>query len=182
MMLFEEYEYLYYEILESLLQGEADLSSTVQILREKEEAHIGYYPICDWYYSHDKVIEDTTPDALDTPREIVAKEDYLNQYNLDKEMLEQSTFKKILIEIIQKKKFFYDNTTIQNYLEVKRNEQKLSKEQVAEQLEISRYFYDEIIKSKRPISNNVLKKISELYCIDISFLIKLQGIHEKKEA
>ena len=85
-----DYSDLIQEIKEDLEDGILKPDSIVQVLRDETQSV--YHPIIDWYYSEDKIVEDTTIEFDDT-------EKYISKYLDDKPRLQLITVSAMLVEM-----------------------------------------------------------------------------------
>lgn len=103
--------YNYSELIQELKEEIEDKilkpDDMIQVLRDK--SYSDYHPIIDWYYSDDKVIEDTEIEYDDTEEDIEYKREYLERYVGDKPFLEQNTVTAILVEMEDMNKIVGDD-------------------------------------------------------------------------
>lgn len=92
-----DYSDLIQEIKEDLEDGILKPDSIVQVLRD--EAQSVYHPIIDWYYSEDKIVEDTTIEFDDTEEDKQFKREYISKYLDDKPRLQLITVSAMLVEM-----------------------------------------------------------------------------------
>jgi|SRR5690554_5630838 len=96
-----DYEDLIREIEEELNEGSLTLDSTVQVLRNKEFRfkNLGYFPIVDWYYNHDKMLDILNTEVFDEEYDLDLKRKLRMNYNLYRNQLHQMTVKEMLLEM-----------------------------------------------------------------------------------
>ena len=92
-----DYSDLIKEIKEELEDGILKPDSIVQILRD--ETRSVYHPIIDWYYSENKIVEDTTIEFDDTEEVKQFKREYISRYLDDKPRLQLMTVSAMLVEM-----------------------------------------------------------------------------------
>ena len=92
-----DYSDLIKEIKEELEDGILKPDSIVQILRD--ETRSVYHPITDWYYSENKIVEDTTIEFDDTEEVKQFKREYISRYLDDKPRLQLMTVSAMLVEM-----------------------------------------------------------------------------------
>ena len=85
------------ELNEEIADGILKNDSIIQVLRDKTKSV--YHPIIDWYYSENKIVEDTTIEFDDTEEDKQFKREYISRYLADKPKLELSTVSAILVEM-----------------------------------------------------------------------------------
>lgn len=103
-MISYDYTELIQEIYSELEYGSLKLTDTIQVLRDKGEyaKQIGYSPIKDWYYSHDRQMYDLTLDFLDDVNDIKIKRELLANYELYRASLEEISVEEMLNEMKEK--------------------------------------------------------------------------------
>lgn len=103
------YSYDYSEFLvefkEELEEGIITLDSSIQILRAAQSIE-GYYPIVDWYYDDEAVMNDLKLDLLDSKKETKEKMDLKRRYEKDKPFLERITVLNCLNEMCECDRLF----------------------------------------------------------------------------
>ena len=92
-----DYSDMIQEIKEDLEDGILKPDSIVQILRD--ETRSVYHPIIDWYYSENKIVEDTTIEFDDTEEVKQFKREYISRYLDDKPRLQLMTVSAMLVEM-----------------------------------------------------------------------------------
>ena len=92
-----DYSDLIQEIKEELEDGILKPDSIVQILRDETQSV--YHPIIDWYYSEDKIVEDTTIEFDDSESDKELKREYISRYLDDKPRLQLMTVSAMLVEM-----------------------------------------------------------------------------------
>lgn len=92
-----DYSELIQELNEEIADGILKNNSVIQVLRDKTKSV--YHPVIDWYYSEDKIVEDTTIEFDDSEADKELKREYLSRYLDDKPNLELSTVSAILVEM-----------------------------------------------------------------------------------
>ena len=92
-----DYSDLIKEIKEELEDGILKPDSIVQILRD--ETRSVSHPIIDWYYSENKIVEDTTIEFDDTEEVKQFKREYISRYLDDKPNLQPITVSAMLVEM-----------------------------------------------------------------------------------
>lgn len=93
-----DYTDMIQELKEELEDKILKPDSIIQILRDTQ-THSEYSPIIDWYYSDDKVIEDTKIEFDDTDKDKEFKREYIDRYKGDKPFLKQATVTAVLTEM-----------------------------------------------------------------------------------
>lgn len=95
--------YSYDEIIDELKEEIEDLllepSDTIQVLRSAKAIGNDYYPIVDWYYTHDLMMEEIEVEADDTKKEIANKKKIGEQYKLSQSLLQGITVAQVLEEM-----------------------------------------------------------------------------------
>lgn len=102
-----DYSDLIQELNEEIADGILKNDSIIQVLRDKTKSV--YHPIIDWYYSEDKIVEDTTIEFDDSEADKELKREYISRYLDDKPNLELSTVAAILIEMEEMNKIVGDD-------------------------------------------------------------------------
>lgn len=93
-----DYTDLIQEIKEELEDGILKPDSIIQVLRDTKSNSV-YHPIIDWYYSEDKIVEDTKMEFDDTEKEKEFKREYISRYINDKPKLQLITVSAMLVEM-----------------------------------------------------------------------------------
>lgn len=92
-----DYSDLIKEIKEELEDGILKPDGIVQILRDETQSV--YQPIIDWYYSEDRIVEDTTIEFDDSEADKELKREYISRYLDDKPKLQCITVTAMLTEM-----------------------------------------------------------------------------------
>ena len=92
-----DYSDLIQELNEEIADGILKNDSIIQVLRDKTKSV--YHPIIDWYYSEDKIVEDTTIEFDDSEADKELKREYISRYLDDKPRLQLMTVAAMLVEM-----------------------------------------------------------------------------------
>lgn len=102
MSLKEEYQELIDELKDEMGDGLLNKNSVIQVLRDEKADQFGYFPIIDWYYNKQTMIQELAPDKTDSKEDIKDKQLIKQQYDLDLPFLKDMTVEACLAEMFEK--------------------------------------------------------------------------------
>lgn len=95
--------YDYNDLIDEIKEEIEDLiltkEDTLQVLRASKPILDDYYPIIDWYYSHNLLMEELTVEPDDSKKEIATKKQIRDHYTNDQPNLSPMKVSAVLSEI-----------------------------------------------------------------------------------